>query len=315
MRTAHLPRGVRPIAGLVALLLAGGAMTACIPVDPPIGPPIFPPGDRPGDPLRPEVDPHPPLIEPYDMAGNDLAGTGRAIMLRVEHTPDPQDPRRVTLEEARVYVRRGDIGPIEVTTYAFDGSVIDSWRAPDPLGNAEDPRSLEARYGVPYSVDLAVVEIVDTRTGHGSSTKVDEVVRQHCLFDPTDTICRAIDLQVNVGLDHYAVRSTTVGETIDIPVHVSLTNAGSDWAQVSGSMFVFGLLDGITFTSADPTSFDVGVLDPTVRQTYDLTYQLSCEVAGDYRVFVGAGFADGAREAVDPTPDNRWNTWFDVECT
>ena len=296
---------------------AGLLLTACLPDPiPPISPVPPAPAPAPG-PGGPVIDRNPPSMgDPTDMAGNDLRGTGRAIMLRVRHTPDPQEPHQITLEKERVYVRRGDSGPITVTTSDQNGAVIDSWQAPDPLGSGEEPRLDEARYGVPYSPNLFLVTITDTRTGASTSAKVDDVVRRHCEGEPTDNICRDIDLRTDVTLDDYSVRTAAVGETVTVPVHVVVRNGGSDWADAQGSMFVFGILDGVSFTTADPATFSTGVLDPTMQSRYDVKYDLTCNVAGDHRVFVGAQFFDPAREAVDADPaSNRWNTWFDVKCT
>ncbi len=308
MNTDLISRRFRA-AALLAAGLATLALTACIPDPPVIGADPPPPSGH-------DVDRNPPQAEPYDMAGNDLRGTGRAIMMRVPHTPDPQEPTSITLEKTRVYVRRGDSGPITVTTRDFDGAVIDTWMAPDPVGSAEDPRGEEARYGVPYSKQLFTVEISDVRTGAVATVKVDEVIRSHCVAEPTDNICRDIDLRTNVTLDDYSVRTGVVGEPIPVPVHVAVVNDGTDWAEVSGSMFLFGILDGVDVTTADATSFPATVLDPTVRATHELGYVITCRTAGDHRVFIGAEFHDPAREAVDSdATNNRWNTWFDVKCT
>lgn len=302
---ARRPRRLRALAPLVAA--AAVALTACFPDPPPVVDPPPPPGTG--------IDRNPPGAEPYDMAGNDQRGTGRAIMLRVPHTPDPQEPTSVTLEKTRVYVRRGDSGPITVTTRDDQGAVIDTWMAPDPLGSAEDPRGEEARYGVPFSPELRLVEITDVRSGGSVTVKLDEVIRDHCLAEPTDTICRDIDLRAEAGLDDYSVRTGAVGEAIPVAVHVGVTNAGTDWADVQGSMFVFGILDGVEFTTADATTFAPGVLDPGATARFDLAYTVTCRTAGTHRVFVGAEFWDPTREAVDGDPaSDRWNTWFDVTC-
>jgi hypothetical protein len=249
-----------------------------------------------------------------DMAGNDLS-TGRAIVLRVRHTPDPQEPHRVSLEQTKVYVRRGDTGPIEVTARRHDGTVIDRWRAPDPLvTSAEQARDDEARYGVPYSPDLAIVEITDTRTGATTAAKTDEVVRLFCASSPTDEVCRRVDLVAHTSLEVPGPYVLTVGEPLDVPVHVRLENLGPDRADASAGMFVFGILDGVDFTTADPVSFDVAGFEPGVDER-TVTYSLTCTQPGDVRVFVGARAFDGAPEAVEATPaDNEFNSWFDVHC-
>jgi hypothetical protein len=264
------------------------------------------------------VDYNPPQMEvPIDIAFTDQRSSGRAIMLRVEHTPDPQEPRRISVEKTRVYVRHGDTGPIKVTTFDRDGAVIETWRAADPLlVSVEAGGNPEARYGISYSDSLFGVEILDERTGASVFVKLDKTIRQFCESEPTDQICRAIDLQGDARIDDYTPRTLAVGESVDIPVHVSVRNAGTDWARVTGSMFFFGILDGLTIRTTDPTSFDVGVLDRTVQKFYDVNYTFGCEAAGDYRVFVGAGWGDGSPEAVDANPtDDRWNTYFDVTCT
>lgn len=299
----------RPWAAAIVGATAAVALTACIPDLPP-------PALDPAPPSGAEIDRHPPRAEPYDMAGHDQRGTGRAIMLRVPHTPDPQEPTSITLEKARVYVRVGDSGPITVTTRDTEGAVIDSWMAPDPLGSAEDPRGEEARYGVPFSPELFLVEITDVRTGASVAVKLDEVIRNHCEAEPTDNICRDVDLRTDVGLDDYGVRTGVVGESISVPVHVTVTNDGTDWASAAGAMFVFGILDGVEVSTADPAAFPGVVLEPTQRAAYDPTYDVTCRTAGTHRVFIGAEFHDPTREAVDSDPtDNRWNTWFDVTCT
>ena len=251
---------------------------------------------------------------PIDMAGNDLS-SGRAIVLRVRHTPDPQEPHRVTLEQTKVYVRRGDTGPIEVTARRGDGTVIDRWRAPDPLAtSAEQARDDEARYGVPYSPDLAVVEITDTRTGATTAAKTDEVVRQFCASAPTDEICRRVDLVSHTSLEVPGPYVLTVGEPFAVPLRVRLENLGPDRAEASAAMFVFGVLDGVDFTTADPASFALAGFEPGVDER-TVTYALTCTQPGDVRVFVGARVVDGAPEAVEATPvDNEFNTWFDVHC-
>lgn len=282
------------------------------------GPFPWPPGNGGGDGQPPVVvDPEPPHWEvPLDLSLTDVRGTGRAIMMRVRHTPDPQEPHRMTLEKTRVYVRRGDIGPILVSTFRQDGTEIESWRAPDPLEkNGETARLEEARYGVPFSPELFIVSITDTRTGARMDVKVDEVVRNHCVAEPTDNICRDIDLAASAGLDHYDPRVLKVGESMTVPVTVGVRNLGTDWADVDGSMFQFGILDHTTFTTADPTGFDLGVIDPTDSRSMTLAYTLTCTSEGDDRIFVGAEFWDPAREAVDSNPaSNRWNTWFDIHC-
>ncbi len=310
---------------IAAVVLAAGlgVLTACQPFPGPFpggdhG--TNPAGDPAGDPGHPndEIDRHPPQMEiPIDAAGNDMNGSGRAIMLRVMHTPDPQFPHRMSLEKQRVYVRYSDTGPIQVTTYDFEGKTIDSWFAPDPLTKGETPRndSDEARYGIPYSVNLARVEIRDVRTGASTEAKVDEVVRQFCESDPTDNICRDIDLTSNVGLDHYDPRVMKVGESMTVPVFVRVHNDGTDWARVGGSMFQFGFNDHTTFSTTDPTTFAIDPLDPGQRTNMTVNYTLTCTSQGDDRIFVGAQFYDGAREAIDSNPaNNRWNTWFDIHC-
>lgn len=282
----------------VTLLAAGAVLAACFPT------------------TTAEL-PNTAQIEPYDMAGNDLRGTGRAIMLRVDHVPDPQYPRKISIEKTRVYVREGDVGPIKVTTYDTEREEIDSWYAPHPgEGGQETASGVEARYGVPYSDDLTEVTIVDTRTGEGTRVRLDEVIRDYCTADPTDSICRDIDLQTHVSLDDYGLRTLAVGEALTVPVTFSVVNAGSDWARPSGYTSVYGILDGVTFTTTEPSLIDAGVLDPTQSLTVRIDYTLTCVVDGDHRVFVGAEFNDSAREAVDANPsDNRWNTYFDVKCT
>jgi hypothetical protein len=285
------------------------------PVPDPAAQPVSPPA--PADDADTPIDGHPPMFEvPIDMSIGETRGSGRAIMIRLDHTPDPQSPHRVTLEKTRVYVRHGDVGPISVTTYDYDGAVIDTWQAPDPISeSAEAAEGSEGRYGVPYSKTLAVVVIRDERTGASVDVKVDDVIRNHCVGEPTDTICRAIDLSADAGLDHYDPRNGILGEAIAVPVHVSIRNNGTDWADVGGSMEVFGILDGVSFSTADATSFDVGVLNPTEQRRYDLTYTLTCLVEGDHRVFVGARWGDPFREAVDANPSNdHANTYFDVRC-
>jgi len=259
--------------------------------------------------------PDPPAVEyTVDMPHGNLE-SGRAIMLRVRHTPDPQEPHRISLERTKVYVRRGDTGPIEVTTRDRDGKVLDHWRAPDPLTlSDESAHDDEARYGIPYSPDLAVVEITDTRTGSSTSAKVDEAVRSFCAGSLSDDVCRQIDLVSGVTLDSYDPRTLHVGESVDVPVHVRVANTGPDWADVGGSMSVYGILDDVEFTTADDWVFRLGHLEPGSRDM-TLTYTLRCTSEGDNRVFVGARFGDGAAEAVEATPaDNWWNTWFDVHC-
>src|SRR3954465_12119253 len=82
--------------------------------------------------------PDPPAVEyTVDMPHGNLE-SNRAIMLRVHHTPDPQAPHWISVERTKVYVRRGDTGPIEVTTRDRDGKVIDHWRAPDPLTRSDE---------------------------------------------------------------------------------------------------------------------------------------------------------------------------------
>ena len=259
--------------------------------------------------------PRPPAVEyTVDMADGNLE-SGRAIMVRVRHTPDPQEPHRISVERTKVYVRRGDAGPIEVTTRDRDGKVLDQWRASDPLTrSAESAHDDEARYGIPYSPDLAVVEITDTRTGAATAAKVDEAVRSFCAGSPSDEICRGIDLVSGVTLDSYDPRTLHVGESVDVPVHVHVANKGPDWAHVGGSMSVYGILDNVEFTTADDWVFRLGHLEPG-SEDRTLTYTLRCTSEGDDRVFVGAQFGDGSPEAVEATPaDNWWNTWFDVHC-
>ncbi|GAA4983857.1 hypothetical protein [Kineococcus glutinatus] len=249
-----------------------------------------------------------------DVPGTDLA-SGRAIVLRVRHTPDPAEPHAVSLERTKVYVRRGDSGPVEVAALRRDGTVIDRWRAPDPLTtSAEQARDDEARYGVPYSPDLAVVTITDTRTGASTDVKTEGVVHAFCAAAPTDELCRRVDLAPHVWLGTPGPFTLRVGERLQVPVHVQLGNDGPDRAEVAGAVSVHGILDGVGFTTTDPTGLALPRFEPG-HHWWTLTYELTCPVPGAGRVFVGATFQDESAEAVETDPaDNAHNTWFDVRC-
>ena len=250
-----------------------------------------------------------------DMAGTDLS-SGRAIVARVRHTPDPQEPDRVSLEQTKVYVRRGDTGPIEVTTRRADGTVIDSWRAPDPLTtSAEQAVNDESRYGVPYSPDLATVMITDTRTGASVEFRTERVVREFCASAPTDEICRGVDLVAHTSLEVAGPHVLLVGESVDVPVHVELENSGPDRAEVSAGMRVWGILDGVDITTADPASFALTHFEPGVLDSRTVTYTVTCTEPGDVRVFIGVMAFDDRAEALEADPaDNMFNSWFDVRC-
>jgi hypothetical protein len=85
---------------------------------------------------------------------------------------------------------------------------------------------------------------------------------------------------------------------------------------VVGSIGPFFVSPVVTFETGDPTSFAVDCVDGAFDRILTATYRLTCIAPGAGRVFPEAVIsANGGPHVVEVDPtNNRWNTYFDVQC-
>lgn len=256
----------------------------------------------------------PPLERQIDTTAFDDGN--RAIMIRIDHTPDPQEPHSVRLVKSRAYVRRGDEGPILVETFAGDGQPLDSWKAPRPGEGGEALKDHEGRYGIPYSKALRRVRITDRDTNRSVDVKLDQAIEGFCTVNPGDVACDQVDLTAHVGLASYDPIKLAVGESVDVPVTVTFANLQGETGTVGGYISPIYVGAIVSFETADKTTPQWDAVDGAFNEPLVVTYTMTCREAGTDRVFPAASFhALGGPHVVEAnTADNAWNTYFDVIC-
>lgn len=183
----------------------------------------------------PGNDPPPPSLE-HQIDATAFDDGNRAIMLRVDHTPDPQEAHSVRLVKSRAYVRRGDEGPILVEAFDAEGNVLDAWKAPRPGEGGEALKDHEGRYGIPYTKALRRVRITDRDSLASVDVKLDQAIEGFCSVNPADVACDQIDLTAHVALDSYDPVTLAVGESVQVPVTATFGNLVGETGRIGANI-------------------------------------------------------------------------------
>lgn len=307
--TTTSPR--RRLASITIGLLSMGTLAACIPI-----PPIFP---NPPVGVPVPSDPAPPSLE--GQVDPTLFDQGeRSIVVRAYHDSEPQEPHRMTMSKLRAYVRRNDVGPIRVETFGEQGEKIDSWFANRPGDEgAEAIKDPEARYAVPYTKGLTYLRLTDVDTGAVMETKFADTIRSFCSANVTDIACDDVDLSADITMETFGPRNLAVGESVDVKLYARFRNQRSGSTAAVAEVRPFGGVNNITtFTTGDTKSWSWPVLEGTFDSgLMPITYTLTCTAPGFDRIFPEALIYDsGSAHVIDANPaNNKWNVWFDVNCT
>ena len=263
----------------------------------------------------PGNDPPPPSLE-HQIDATAFDDGNRAIMLRVDHTPDPQEAHSVRLVKSRAYVRRGDEGPILVEAFDAEGNVLDAWKAPRPGEGGEALKDHEGRYGIPYTKALRRVRITDRDSLASVDVKLDQAIEGFCSVNPADVACDQIDLTADVALDSYDPVTLAVGESVQVPVTATFGNLVGETGRIGANIAPIYVGAILAFETSEETSRQWERVDGPLNESVVVTYTLTCREAGADRVFPAARVHQlGGPHVVEVNPANNvWNTYFDVNC-